>query len=104
MVNDINDKEFEQKVIKAVQPVLVDMWGPGCVPCRMVAPIMDKLSQKYSGKLQFYKMNTEENPLTPAKYHVMSLPTLIIFKNGKPVDAMGALPERSLISRIDAAL
>jgi len=105
MVVEINDKDFEAKVVKSAQPVLVDMWAPWCVPCRMVAPVVDKLSQKYSGKMTFYKMNIDENPRVPASFRVMSIPTLMLFKNGKAVDTIvGAVPEKTLSSRIDAVL
>jgi len=105
MVVEINDKDFEAKVVKSAQPVLVDMWAPWCVPCRMVAPVVDKLSQKYSGKMTFYKMNIDESPRVPASFRVMSIPTLMLFKNGKAVDTIvGAVPEKTLSSRIDAVL
>lgn len=102
MVNEITDQEFDQKVIKSKNPALVDMWAPWCVPCRMVAPVVEKLSQKYDGKCKFYKMNVDENPKTPAKYRVMSIPTLIFFKNGEAVNTVvGAVSERSLIPKVD---
>jgi len=102
MVNEITDQEFDQKVIKSKNPALVDMWAPWCVPCRMVAPIVEKLSQKYDGKCKFYKMNVDENPKTPAKYRVMSIPTLIFFKNGEAVNTVvGAVSERALIPKVD---
>jgi thioredoxin 1 len=105
VVIDITDSDFEQKVIKSKNPVLLDMWAPWCVPCRMVAPVVDKLSQKYAGRCQFYKMNIDENQKTPSKYKVMSIPTLLLFKNGVAVDTVvGAVPERSLASRIDGIL
>jgi thioredoxin 1 len=105
MVSDINDADFEQKVIKSKTPVLVDLWAPWCVPCRMVAPIVDKLSLKYDGRCKFYKMNVDDNPKTPAKYMVMSIPTLILFKDGNRVDTVvGAVPERNLASKIDGIL
>lgn len=105
MVGNITDSEFDQKVLKSSQPILLDFWAPWCVPCRMVGPIVDKLSQRYSGKCQFYKMNIDENPKTPARYKVMSIPTLLLFKNGKAVDTVvGAVPERTLASRIDGIL
>ena len=105
MVVEINDSDFESKVVKSAQPVLVDMWAPWCVPCRMVAPVVDKLAQKYAGKMTFYKMNIDENPRVPASFRVMSIPTLMLFKNGKAVDTIvGAVPEKTLSSRIDAVL
>ncbi|MDD5287637.1 MAG: thioredoxin [Dehalococcoidales bacterium] len=105
MVTDITDQNFEQLVLKTKQPVLVDMWAPWCVPCRMVAPIVEKLSLKYDGKCQFYKMNIDENQKTAAKYRVMSIPTLLFFKDGKVVNTVtGAVPERSLISKVEEIL
>ena len=105
MVTDITDQEFEQKVIKSKQPTLVDMWAPWCVPCRMVAPVVDKLSQKYDGKCKFYKMNVDENPKTAAKYRVMSIPTLLFFKDGVVVDTVvGAVSERALAPKVEEFL
>ena len=105
MVNEITDQEFEQKVIKSKTPVVVDMWAPWCVPCRMVAPVMEKVSQKYDGKCSFYKMNVDENPKTAAKFRVMSLPTLMFFKNGEAVNTVvWAVGERALIPKVDEIL
>jgi thioredoxin 1 len=105
MVNEITDQEFEQKVIKSKTPVVVDMWAPWCVPCRMVAPVMEKVSQKYDGKCSFYKMNVDENPKTAAKFRVMSLPTLMFFKNGEAVNTVvGAVGERALTPKVDEIL
>jgi len=105
MVNEITDQEFEQKVIKSKTPVVVDMWAPWCVPCRMVAPVMEKVSQKYDGKCSFYKMNVDENPKTAAKFRVMSLPTLMFFKNGEAVNTVvGAVGERALSPKVDEIL
>jgi thioredoxin 1 len=102
MVSDITDQEFEQKVVKSKLPVLIDMWRPGCVPCKIVDPIVDKLSQKYDGKCKFYRMNVTENPRTSAKYRVMSLPTLMFFKNGEAVNTMvGAVAERALAPKVE---
>jgi len=105
MVNEITDQEFEQKVIKSKTPVVVDMWAPWCVPCRMVAPVIEKVSLKYDGKCSFYKMNVDENPKTAAKFRVMSLPTLMFFKNGEAVNTVvGAVGERALTPKVDELL
>jgi thioredoxin 1 len=105
MVIDISDKDFEQKVIKSGVPVLIDFWAPWCVPCKMVAPVVEKLSHKYDSQLKFYKINIDENPKTPARYRVMSIPSIMLFKNGKVMDTIvGAVPERSLVSKIDGVL
>ena len=105
MVNDLTDKEFEQEVIKSDLPVLLDLWAPWCVPCRMVAPIVEKLSTKYDGKLKFFRLNIDENPQTPARYRVMSIPTLMLFKDGAVMDmVVGAVPEKTITPKIDALL
>jgi thioredoxin 1 len=105
MVTEISDNDFEQKVIKSNVPVLIDFWAPWCVPCKMVAPIVDKLSLRYDGKMKFFKINIDDNPRTPSRFQVMSIPSLMIFKNGKVLETVvGAVPERSLISKIDGVL
>jgi thioredoxin 1 len=102
MVSDITDQDFEQKVVKSKLPVLIDMWRPGCVPCKIVDPIVDKLSVKYDGNCKFYRMNVTENPRTAAKYRVMSLPTLMFFKNGEAVNTMvGAVAERAVAPKVE---
>ena len=73
MIIDVTDNDFEKEVVKSDLPALVDLWAPWCVPCRMIAPIVDKLSDKYDGKCKFFRMNVDENPQTAAKYRVMSI-------------------------------
>ncbi len=105
MVTDVSDQSFENEVIKSSQPVLLDLWAPWCGPCRMVAPVIDGLAEKYNGKVKFCRLNVDENPQTAAKYRVMSIPTLMFFKNGEAVDTViGAVPERTLQPKIDALL
>lgn len=105
MVADLNDQEFEQKVLQADTPALLDLWAPWCGPCRMIAPVVEKLAEKYDGKLNFYRLNIDENPQTPARYRVMSIPTLLFFKGGAVQDTVvGAVPEQAIKSKIDALL
>ena len=105
MVADVTDQDFEETVIKSTLPVLVDLWAPWCGPCRTVAPVVDKLAERYEGKFKFYRLNVDENSQTASKYGVMSIPTLIFFKDGKAVDTViGAVPERVLQSKIDDLL
>ncbi len=105
MVTDVSDQTFESEVIKSNQPVLLDLWAPWCGPCRMVAPVIDKLAEKYNGKMKFCRLNVDENPQTAAKYRIMSIPTLMFFKNGQVADTViGAVPERTLQPKIDALL
>jgi len=105
MVIEVTDQNFEDEVIKSALPVLVDLWAPWCRPCHMVAPVIDKLAEKYNGKVKFCRLNVDENPQTAAQYRIMSIPTLMFFKNGKVVDTViGAVSERVLEPKIEALL
>lgn len=82
---DFTDAVFDKEVLQGTMPVMVDFWAPWCAPCRIVGPIIDSLAKEYDGKLKVGKLNVDENPTASEKYGVMSIPTVIIFKNGKPV-------------------
>ena len=102
---DVSDSDFEQEVLKATKPVLVDFWAPWCGPCRMVAPIVEELSEEYDGKVEFVKLNTDENPNTSVKYGIRSIPTLLVFKDGEPVgQIIGFQPKTKLQKSLDAVL
>ena len=104
-VIDVTDQDFEREVINSTLPVLVDLWAPWCGPCRMVAPIVEKLSEKYEGRCKFYRLNVDESSQTAAKYKVMSIPTLIFFKGGEAVNTVvGAVSERVLEPKIEEFL
>jgi len=104
---DINftDQDFEQEILKDNLPVLVDFWAPWCAPCRIVSPIVEELAKEYEGKLKVGKMNVDENPNTAAKYGVMSIPSLIIFKSGSLAKTMiGAQSKENFKKGIDEAI
>ena len=105
MLIDVTDQTFDAEVLKSNLPVLIDMWAPWCGPCRMVEPILKKLSDKYQGKVKFCRRNVDENQKTPSQYRVMSIPNMLFIKNGKVIDtAIGAMPEAALQSKVDALL
>lgn len=101
----LTDTNFEEEVVKSQTPVLVDFWAEWCMPCRMVGPIVDELAEEYKGKVKVAKLNVDENGQTAARFGIMSIPTLMIFKDGKPVKHMiGAQPKDALKSGIDSIL
>lgn len=83
MIINLNDKNFEENILKSTLPVLVDFWAPWCGPCQMVKPIIDELAKEYEGKINVGKINVDESPQVAAKFGIMSIPTVILFKEGK---------------------
>ena len=101
----VTDDTFETDVLQVTSPVIVDFWAEWCGPCHMIAPIVEELADEYDGKVQFVKLNVDENPQVSTQYGIRSIPTLLVFKDGKPVDQIvGAVPKRTLQDRVNAVL
>jgi thioredoxin 1 len=102
---NVPDDTFEEEVLKAELPVLVDFWAVWCGPCQMVAPTVEYLAQNYKDKLMVAKMNVDDNMNVPAKYGIMSIPALLLFKAGEVVETViGALPQDKIVSAIEKHL
>lgn len=101
----VDDSNFDQIVLQAETPVLVDFWAAWCGPCRMVAPVVDELAEEYEGKVVFVKVDVDQNPKTASKYGIMSIPTLLVFNNGSPVtNIVGFRPKAELKKILDDVL
>ena len=101
----VDDGNFDLFVLQAKTPVLLDFWAEWCGPCRMVAPVVDELAEEYEGRISFGKVDVDQNPKIASKYGVMSIPTLIVFKDGNPVsNVVGFRPKDQLKESLDDAL
>ena len=99
------DGDFQKEVLESTVPTIVDFWASWCGPCKMIGPMFEELSNEYSGKVKFAKVNVDENPKTPTTYGVRSIPTLIMFKGGKILDQIvGAVAKNQLENLIKKAL
>lgn len=95
-IQDVNQQNFDNEVLKSEKPVLVDFWAAWCGPCRMVAPVIDQLAEEYEGKLKVAKVNVDENPELAGRYDILSIPSVFLFNNGKKVDGIiGARPKQA---------
>ena len=96
-INEVTSGVFKSEVLESDIPVVVDFWAPWCSPCRMVAPVLEEISQKMNGKIKFVKLNTDENQKTAMDYQIMAIPSLLIFKDGQEVDrVVGFVPQEQL--------
>jgi len=103
-LSEVTDTNFQAEVIESDQPVLVDFWAPWCGPCRVVGPVLEEIAGERDD-LKIVKLNTDENPQTAGAFQVLSIPTLILFKNGQPVKkVVGAYPKRKLVQELEPAL
>ena len=101
----VNQDNFQDVVLKASIPTLVDFWAPWCAPCRAVAPVVQELAAEYKGKVSFAKVNVDESPFLASNYGIMSIPTLIIFKDGKPAEqVIGFRPKNQIKELLDSIL
>jgi thioredoxin 1 len=102
---EVTDSTFEQEVLQANQPVLVDFWAVWCGPCKAIAPIVEELAGDYEGKLKVMKLDVDDNPQTAMAYGVQSIPTLLVFKDGKPAERIvGAVPKKVIVDKLQSVM
>jgi thioredoxin 1 len=104
-VTHVTDADFDKEVLKSTEPVLVDFWATWCGPCRMMAPVLDETSEEFAGKVKVMKIDVDENPKTAGAYGIMSIPTMIVFKDGKPLGKIvGYVPKPQLKKAVEGAI
>lgn len=104
-IPQITDSTFEQEVLKSDLPALVDFWAVWCGPCRMVGPIIEELAKDYQGRLKVFKLDVDNNPATAAKYGIFSIPSVLLFKDGKvATQIIGAMPKKHYVEKLDSIL
>ena len=102
---EINDEIFDNEVLQADMPVVVDFWAPWCGPCRKLGPILDDIASEFNGKVKFVKLNTEDNIKSAKDYAISGLPSILVFKDGKAVERLvGLMPKSTIISNIEKHL
>ena len=102
---DLNDSTFESEVLKSESPVLVDFWAPWCGPCRILAPVVEEIANSYTGRIKVGRLNVDDNQETTMQYSIRSIPTLMLFKNGKALDQIiGAVPKSEIEKMVKKAL
>jgi len=105
MALEANDGNFDELVIKADKPVLVDFWAEWCGPCRMIAPIIEEISLEYSGKALVVKCDVDSSPAVAARFGIRNIPTILFFKDGKIADKqIGAVPKASFVTKLNALI
>ena len=99
-VLEIDDSVFDAEVLKSDKPVLIDFWAPWCGPCRAISPLVEELAGEFGDKIKFVKCNVDDNPITPGKYGIRSIPTLMFFKDGNVVDQVIGIVARSKLEEV----
>jgi thioredoxin len=102
---EVTDATFDAEVLKSERPIMVDLWAPWCGPCHMVSPLVEELAEEYDGRINFAKLDVDENPITASRYSIRAIPTLLVFNGGALVDQIvGFRPKAELRKRLDSLL